>query len=239
MIIGRKGILIEENEITVSSIANGAVILPHNRIDKAVKHAKRVAYDAMSEQAVESLLSIDSRGLEVNPLIAKPKQFNRGIVELNSSETNEDDIGKIANRNKRLHRILAKVANQAVYKRKKPVETGIISSIANASTYKFQLDLYSGWDKLFHIIIRFSGDNGKTAEMIESMIDALEKTNCFIVRVMARHNNQAGNAPGTMEVIICSMKANIKRGEAGQIKDKAVRAIGKTVEVLSAEVYIS
>lgn len=33
------------------------------------------------------------------------------------------------------------------------------------------------------------------------------------------------------------MKVNIKIGEAEQIKDKAVRAIGKTVEVLSAEVF--
>lgn len=237
MIIASKGIIVEKDEITVSSIADGIVILSHNRIEKAVKMANRIAYDATSEQAVDSMLSVDTSSLEVNPLIAKPKRLRTGIVELGSSETKDSDIDKIANRNKSLHRILAKVTNQAVYKGKKPVEDGIITSKSRESGYKFQLDLYSSWDKLFHIMITFRGDNSKTGDMIEGMIDAIEKTNCFVVRILTEHQNQPGKAFGTMEVIICSMKVNIKIGEAEQIKDKAVRAIGKTVEVLSAEVF--
>lgn len=237
MIIASKGIIVEEDEITVSSIADGIVILSHNRIEKAVKMAKRIGYDATSEQAVESMLSVDTSGLEVNPLIYKPKRTNTYTVELYSSETNERDIDKIANINKSMHRILAKVTNQAVYKWKKPVEDGIITSKSRESGYKFQLVLYSSWDKLFHIMITFRGDNSKTAEIIEGMIDAIEKTNCFVVRILANHHNQPGNAFGTMEVVICSMKVNIKIREAEQIKDKAVMAIGKAVEVLSAEVF--
>ena len=200
--------------------------------------AKRIGYDATSEQAVESMLSVDTRGLEVNPLIDKPKLSHTGIVELGSSETNESDIVKIANRNKSMHRILAKVTNQAVYKGKKPVEDGIITSKSRESEYEFQLDLYRSWDKLFHIIITFMADNSKTGEMIECMIDAIEKINCFVVRILANHHNQPGKAFGTMEVVICSMKVDIKMGEAGQIKDKVVKAIGKAVDVSSAELFV-
>ena len=70
MIIARKGLLLEEDEINVAPIAGGSMMeFPYDRIDTLLKVSSRVVYDATSRKASKIVKGISNRGITATPLM--------------------------------------------------------------------------------------------------------------------------------------------------------------------------
>lgn len=69
MILTRKGLLLEEDEIKVAPIAGSMMEFPYDRIDTLLKVSKRVVYDATSRKASKVVKEIYNSGITATPLM--------------------------------------------------------------------------------------------------------------------------------------------------------------------------
>lgn len=69
MVITRKGLLLEEDEIKVTPIAGRMMEFPYDRIGTLLKVSNRVVYDATSRKASKVVKEISNRGITATPLM--------------------------------------------------------------------------------------------------------------------------------------------------------------------------
>lgn len=70
MVITRKGLLLEEDEIKVAPIAGGSMLeFPYDRIGTLLKVCNRVVYDATSKKASKIVKEISKSGIKATPLM--------------------------------------------------------------------------------------------------------------------------------------------------------------------------
>lgn len=69
MVVLNDGIILEEDETRAYSMLGKNTILPISSMSRAIRAAKRVAYDALSKQAVEAMLGNMREDIEYKPLM--------------------------------------------------------------------------------------------------------------------------------------------------------------------------
>lgn len=70
MVVLNDGIILEEDETRAHSMLGKNTILPMSSMSRAIRAAKRVAYDSQSKHAVEAIFENVKEGIEYKPLMA-------------------------------------------------------------------------------------------------------------------------------------------------------------------------
>lgn len=68
MVIAYDCIIFEDGEIEANVIVGEEIRLPHEKIDKAIKLAKRILYDSMNDKATQCALKAEKSGAHIDPV---------------------------------------------------------------------------------------------------------------------------------------------------------------------------
>lgn len=95
MVITRKGLLLEEDEIKVAPIAGGSMMeFQYGRIGTLIKASSRIVYDATSENACKIVKEISKSGIKSTPLMIITSLLPDIQVELIKSSERFIDMWK-------------------------------------------------------------------------------------------------------------------------------------------------
>ena len=80
MVIAYNCIIFEDGEIDTNVIVWEEIRLPHEKIDKAIKLAKRVLYDSMNDEATKCALKAEKLGAHIDPVTVCHNDDNETTV---------------------------------------------------------------------------------------------------------------------------------------------------------------
>lgn len=191
MILTNSGILLEEDEVNTRSVT-GIVELPFDRLDRALRIAHHVRYDARSSIAVKYALKVMKERNDVCPMTANNmEKQGRGIWSriigsngiYSTKWQSSKDMSEIGS-NTEL--ILHKVTNAAVEVMNEPINGGICKYEISGATAVARVTLTCEYKDIL-VIKLYANRRLVDAGIIGKIASDLKKILCFIIEISDTH----------------------------------------------------